>query len=79
MTIPEMAAIAKNHWKTANPATYQLMVTNGDLEKEAVAAAKLTLREMEALMRVGRTEAEAWQESRELFILTDPAKDYNPD
>lgn len=79
MTIPEMAEIAKNHWKAVNPEVYQQMITNGDLEKEAAAAARLTQREMDALMRVGATEAEAWQGSRELFILTDPKKDYNPD
>jgi hypothetical protein len=78
MTILEMAALAKEHWKAVNPEVYQLMKSRGDLEKEAIAAAKLTQREMDTLMQGGATEAEAWQESRSLFILTDPATDYNP-
>jgi excinuclease ABC subunit B len=41
-------------------------------EKEAIAAAKLTQMEMDALMLVGIPEATAWQEARELFILTKP-------
>lgn len=76
MTIPEMAATAKQHWKENYPETYKRMVKNGDLEKEAVACAKLTMDEMKSLMAVKYTEAEAWEASRELFILCNPKKHY---
>lgn len=78
MTEQEIAAIARQHWKSVNPEIYQKMQENGDLEKESAAAARLTLREMNDLMLVGRSEAQAWQESRELFVLIDPVKTYNP-
>lgn len=35
MTIPQMAALARDHWKKTNPEVYQRMVDNNDLEKEA--------------------------------------------
>jgi hypothetical protein len=41
-------------------------------EREAIAAARLTIAEMKAQMLVGLTELEAWEASRELFVLTDP-------
>ena len=71
MTIDEMAEIARDHWKKTNPAAFRKMVKNKDLEKESIAAAKLTLMEMKTLMRGGFTEEEAWQASRHLFILSD--------
>lgn len=44
------------------------------LDSEAIGAAKLTQMEMDALMLVGQTEAEAWQQARTLWILNDPLK-----
>ena len=79
MTIPEMASLARQHWKVANPKVYQQMIDRGELQSESEAAARLTLREMQAQMLVnGNDETKAWEASRELFILTDPAKNYNP-
>ena len=52
------------------------MKKNGDLDSEAEASARLTLREMNTLMKSGLSESSAWEASRELFILCDP--DYNP-
>lgn len=75
MTIQEMAATAREHWKQY-PKTYKKMVKNGHLISESEAAARLTKSEMDALMLIGHTEAEAWQASRCLFILIDPAKEY---
>lgn len=80
MTIPQMTALAKDHWKVTNPEVYRRMVDNNDLEKEAAAAARLTLMEMQTLMKGGLSETEAWQASRELFILATPeaiAREYN--
>lgn len=69
MNLQQMAAQARDHWKQVNPKIYRRMVKNGDLERESEAAAKLTTREIETLMRGGMTEQEAWQESRHLFIF----------
>lgn len=80
MTIPQMAALAKDHWKKTNPEVYQRMVDNNDLEKEAIAAAKLTQMEINTLMKGGMSEAEAWQASRHLFIFAEAdsiAREYN--
>ncbi len=80
MTIPEMAAMAREHWKSVNPKVYQQMKKNKELVACSEAATRLTQREMQAQMLVnGNDEAKAWEASRELFILTDPAKEYHPD
>ena len=82
MNIPQMAAQAREHWKVTNPEIYQQMVEDGALELESEAAAKLTMKEMEALMLIGMSEQEAWQESRHLFIFktaTKMAQSYHPE
>jgi len=82
MNIPQMAAQAREHWKVTNPEIYQQMVEDKALEGESEAAAKLTMREMKTLMLGGLTEAEAWQESRHLFIFKTAeqiAKAYQPE
>ena len=82
MNIPEMAAMAREHWKKTNRETYNLMVKNKELVAESEAAARLTLREMQALMTVKMSEQEAWQESRHLFIFLTKeklAESYRPD
>ena len=70
MTIPQMAALAKDHWKAVLPELYQTLQENGKLEREAEASAELTMKEMETLMKGGMSEAEAWQASRNLFIFS---------
>jgi hypothetical protein len=70
MTIPEMAALARQAWKEANPEVYQALVAAGQLEAETEASAQLTKREMDTLMYKGiMTEADAWEASRQLFIF----------
>ena len=69
MNIPQMAAQAREHWKVTNREIYRQMVEDKALEGESEAAAKLTMREIKTLMLGGLTEAEAWQESRHLFIF----------
>lgn len=82
MTIPEMAALARQAWKEINPIVYQEMVQDNALEEESEAAARLTKREMDTLMYGGAmTEAEAWEASRNLFIFrtTEQLREaYNP-
>ena len=69
MNIKQMAAQAREHWKVTNPEIYRQMVEDKALEACSEAAAKLTMREIKTLMLGGLTEAEAWQESRHLFIF----------
>lgn len=79
MTINEMAQMAKAAWKVQGPETYQLMVSKGELEREALAAAELTQMEIDTLLKSGMTPQEAWEASRELFILRDPEENYRQD
>jgi hypothetical protein len=74
-----MAAMAREHWKANYPETYRKMKKRNDLVKESEAAARLTQREIDTLMKGGATEPEAWEASMSLFIFSDPAQDYNPD
>jgi hypothetical protein len=74
-----MAAMAREHWKANYPTIYRKMEKRGDLMKESEAAAALTQREMDTLMKGGLTESQAWEASMSLFIFSDPAQDYNPD
>lgn len=78
MNIPEMSAVAKQHWRQFYPETYDLMKKNGELDSEAEAAADLTQLEMNTLMKGGLSESSAWEAARQLFILADPSKNYNP-
>ena len=82
MNIPQMAAMAREHWKKTNPAVVKRMEARGELVAESEAAAYLTQKEMEALMLLKMTEQEAWQESRHLFIFRTASQleeDYQPD
>ncbi len=82
MNLQQLAEQARDHWKKANPEIYRQMVEDNALQAESEAAAKLTLREMETLMKGGMTEQEAWQESRSLFIFRSPEaleKAYRPE
>jgi hypothetical protein len=72
MNPKQIAELAKNHWREEYPEGYQTLVNEGRLEKEAHAAAKLTLAEMKAQMAAGLSEQDAWEASRHLFVLTDP-------
>lgn len=71
----EMVEVTKSHWRQYHPESYRELAENGTLDKEADAAAELTLREMEVLQKTyGVSAMEAWQESRNLFCLKDPLK-----
>ena len=82
MNIQQMAAQARQHWKETNPEIYRQMVEDNALEAESEAAAKLTMSEMKALMLIGMSQQEAWQESRHLFIFKTKeaiAESYQPE
>jgi hypothetical protein len=48
MNLNQMAAQAREHWKVTNPEIYQQMVEDKALTECSEAAAKPTMREMEA-------------------------------
>lgn len=82
MNILQMAALARDHWKKTNPEIYRQMVEDKALIECSEAAARLTQREMDALMLLKVTEEEAWQGSRHLFIFRTKeqlAEGYRPD
>jgi hypothetical protein len=61
-----------DRWKTYYPKETSQLEKKGTLQREAEASAELTQLEMDALMLVGQTEAEAWQQARTLWILNNP-------
>jgi hypothetical protein len=77
MNLLEMAAIAKQHWREHYPEGYKKLKKNGHLESEAMGAAKLTMREIEANRKAGMSESQAWEAARGLFILADPLNGYD--
>jgi len=82
MTTKQMAAQAREHWKVTNPEIYRQMIEDNALVESSEAAAKLTMREVEALKLIGMSQREAWQESRHLFIFRtaeELEKAYQPD
>ena len=72
MTVKQIALMAKQHWLETDPEYMREVANILDLDREAEAAARLTLQEMETHLQSGLTEAEAWQASREIFIFNDP-------
>lgn len=71
----EIIEVTKAHWREFHPASYRELVETGALDREAEAAADLTLREMDVLQQTHKISSrEAWQESRALFCLKDPLK-----
>lgn len=77
MTPLQIAAQAKQYWKETYPKAYAALQQRGMLEEEALAAAKLTLMEMETQQMGGMTEQEAWQASREFFVMANPTRDWH--
>jgi hypothetical protein len=72
MNVIQIAMMAKKHWYEADPDFMKKAEQHLDIQQETESAARLTLREMDALMSSGLTESEAWQASRELFVFRDP-------
>ena len=69
----EIIEVTKAHWRQYHPESYKQLMAESRLEKEANAAASLTLAEMDVLEKTyNMTPMESWQASRELFCLKDP-------
>lgn len=76
MTIPEMTQITLNFWMKEFR-SQALKMPKQERINQAMACARLTRKEMEALMAVGLDEETAWTETRNLFCLAPPPK-YDP-
>jgi hypothetical protein len=70
MTLEEMQSITLDAWKENWPKDYKRLGKRA--APEAMACAKLTRMEMDALKLIGMDEAEAWAEARTLFCLKRP-------
>lgn len=70
MTLEEMQSITLETWKTNFPKEYRKLGRRAPME--AMACAKLTRLEMDALKLIGLGEDEAWAEARTLFCLKRP-------
>ncbi len=70
MTLEEMQDITLETWKTNFPKEYRKLGRRA--ATWAMACAKLTRMEMDALKLIGMDEAEAWAEARALFCLKRP-------
>lgn len=76
MNILEMVAEGMAHWQEYYPDHYQSMMRAGELETELESSAILTRKEMDALKAQGLSEAEAWQQARELFLIAKPSDSF---
>lgn len=65
-------SLALRHWKEYLPQMYAELVKEKRLEAELYKACELTWREMQAKMAEGATWDEAWEASRELYLLLPP-------
>ena len=69
LELARWAEMAKAHWREFQPNRYKLLVAAGTLDKEALAAARLTSQEMDVWRAQGATHDEAWQAVREKYLL----------
>jgi hypothetical protein len=73
MNIRELMEEGRTHWSQFYPDHCATLADRGELEHELEASALLTRMEMDILKRqYGYSEAEAWQASRELFLIARP-------
>ena len=63
---------ARQHWQEFQPARYQALTDNGQLETALLQAAELTLQEVSRLIDCGLTAGDAWMEARELHLFPPP-------
>jgi len=70
MTEQEIQQQIINHWLTYF--RRQALKLGHQLQDQALAAAKLTRREMDSLTQIGLSEQEAWIEARNLHALKAP-------
>jgi hypothetical protein len=64
-----MVAMGREYWKSCLPARYQALLDAGELEQVLTTAAEMTLEAMQSLRKAGFSEWEAWEATREDYLL----------
>lgn len=60
---------AKEHWREHLPKMFQKLQSEGMLEKALLFAQERTMQEMSALESLGMTPDEAWEATREKYLI----------
>lgn len=71
-TFPRWQKMADEHWKEFCPKMYQAYQTAGKLKYKLAEAATMTYLEVDALENQGFSAHEAWEMTREKYILLPP-------
>ena len=77
MNLQNWIEMGRQHWKEHLPTRYQALKQAGTLEQALKDAAEQTYREVSALEESGFSPDEAWQMSRESYLLP-PAEGAKP-
>jgi hypothetical protein len=72
VSVLELMALARKHWKTHLPDKVKELQAKGLLEAETTTAATLAQSEIETLMKAGFQEHEAREVALPMFILLKP-------
>ena len=64
-----MVTIGREYWRSCLPARYQALLEAGILEQALASAAEMTLEAMQNLRKAGFSEWEAWEVTREQYLL----------
>ena len=64
-----MVAMGREYWRSCLPTRYQALLDAGELEQALTTAAEMTLKAMQSLRKAGFSEWEAWEATREDYLL----------
>src|SRR5258706_5308118 len=64
-----MMAMGREYWRSCLPIRYQALLEAGKLEQALTSAAEMTLGAMQSLRKAGFSEWEAWEGTREQYLL----------
>ena len=64
-----MVAMGREYWRSCLPTRYQALLDAGELERALTTAAEMTLKAMQSLRKAGFSEWEAWEATREDYLL----------
>jgi len=64
-----MVAMGREYWRSCLPTRYQALLNAGELEPALTTAAEMTLEAMQSLRNAGFSEWEAWEATREDYLL----------
>ena len=64
-----MVGLAREYWQAYLPARYQRLHESGQLHEALTAAAEKTLQTMQRLHEAGMSQWEAWEATREIYLM----------